>query len=216
MNKNIKVNTILNIIKVCSTIIFPLITFPYVSRVLLPQNIGRVNICQSFVNYFSLVAGLGLSTYAIRECAEYRDEKDHLSVVASELFSINMITTVISYLLMALTLLIFREYDEYRSLILIEASVIIFATLGADWLNSAMEDFKYIALRTVAFQFISLILLFSFVKSTDDLFKYAIISVVSSSGANIANIIYRRRYCKIRFTLNIDWKKHLPPIFLRT
>ena len=60
--KNIKVNAVLNMIKTISSIIFPLITFPYVSRVLMPENIGKVNFGSSFVSYFSLIASLGITT----------------------------------------------------------------------------------------------------------------------------------------------------------
>ena len=67
--KSIKVNSILNVIKTISSIIFPLITFPYISRVLQPENVGNVNFGSSFVSYFSLIASLGITTYAIRECS---------------------------------------------------------------------------------------------------------------------------------------------------
>ena len=68
--KSLKINTILNMIKTCSNIIFPLITFPYISRVLMTENVGKVNFGDSYVSYFSLIASLGITTYAIRECAK--------------------------------------------------------------------------------------------------------------------------------------------------
>lgn len=214
MDKSIKKNTLLNIIKTCSSILFPLITFPYISRVLLPENVGKVNFAQSFVTYFLLISGLGITTYAIRECAAVREDKNKLSDVASQLFSINLCTTVISYILMVITLLIGKNLDVYRTLIIIESTTILFTTLGADWLNSAMEDFKYITLRTIGFQMLSLILMFIFVENRDDYIAYAIISVFSSSGANVVNIIYRKKYCTVKFTRKINWKRHMPPIFL--
>ena len=77
-----------------------------------------------------------------------------------------------------------------------------------------MEDFKFIAIRTVGMQIISLLLMFIFVQNPEDYMTYALISVVASSGANIINIFYRRRFCRTRFTLQLDLKKHLPPILL--
>ena len=77
-----------------------------------------------------------------------------------------------------------------------------------------MEDFKFIAIRTMLMQMVSLILMFIFVKKPEHYMIYAGISVLSSSGANLINIFYRRRYCKIRFTHNMDIKKHLPRILL--
>lgn len=210
--KSLKINTVLNIIKTCSAILFPLITFPYISRVLLPENVGKVNFAQSYVNYFSLIAGLGLSTHAIRECATAKSDKDRLDKVSSELFSINLITTFIAYVFLFASLFIFKGLRRYEYLILIESVIIISTTFGADWLNSAMEDYKYITIRTVAFQIISLVLMFTFVREASDYYKYALISVLSSAGANVANVYYRKKYCNVKFTLNIDWKRHLSPI----
>lgn len=212
--KSIKKNTVYNAVKTISSILFPLITFPYVSRILLPENIGKVNFASTYVSYFSLIAGLGVTTYAIRECSAVRDNTKSLSNTASQIFSINMCTTLLSYVILALTLLFARSLDSYRTLIVISSSTILFSTFGADWLNSAMEDFKYIALRTIGFQVISMISLFVFVKTQDDYIKYTLIGVISSSGVNVLNAFYRRRYCNVGFVRHIDWKKHLPPIML--
>ena len=212
--KNIKVNAVLNMIKTISSIIFPLITFPYVSRVLMPENIGKVNFGSSFVSYFSLIASLGITTYAIRECSAKRDDKNELSKTASQIFSINVITTIIAYALMAITLLLFRNFDSYRTLIIIQSTAILFTTLGCDWLNSAMEDFTFITIRTIAFQFVSLVLLFIFIHEPSDYIKYAAITVVASSGANVINIFYRKRYCAVKFVKEMEWRKHFRPITL--
>lgn len=214
--KSVKTNTIYNTIKTCGAILFPLITFPYASRVLLPDNIGKINFGRSIVSYFSIVASLGIATYAIRECAAVREDENKLSNIASQIFSINIITTVVAYIGLMITLSFYNKLDNYRTLIIIQSVSIITTTLGADWLNSAMEDFKYIAIRTVSFQIVSLVLMLIFVRQPEDYMKYAIISLVSSSGASICNIWYRRRYCKLAFIIDfvhgIEWKRHLTPI----
>ncbi len=212
--KNIKLNAVLNMVKTISSIIFPLITFPYVSRVLMPENIGKVNFGSSFVSYFTLIASLGITTYAIRECSAKRDDKNELSKTASQIFSINVITTIIAYVLMMFTLLLFRDFDSYRTLIIIQSTAIIFTTLGCDWLNSAMEDFAFITIRTIAFQVVSLVLMFAFVHEPSDYMKYAAITVIASSGANIVNIFYRKKFCAVKFTCQMGWKKHFKPIML--
>ncbi len=207
-------NTVYNTIKTIFSIIFPLITFPYITRVLGVENVGKVNYASSIVSYFTLIAGLGISTYAIRECSKVRNDKEKLSNTASQILSINIISTVISYVALFITLLFARKLDPYRGLILIQSVTIVFTTLGADWLNQAMEDFRYIAIRTVSFQIVSLFLMFLLVRKPDDYIKYAAISVFAASGANVVNMFYRRRFCKTRFTLKIDWKKHIVPILL--
>lgn len=213
MSNSVQKNAIFNTIKTVFGIIYPLITFPYISRVLMAENIGKINFGNSIVSYFSLIASLGVSTYAIRECSKVRDNKEELNRTASQIFSINIISTLISYLALAITLVVARPLDNYRELICIQSATILFTTLGADWINSAMEDFKFIAIRTMGMQIVALALMFAFIHRPEDYITYAIISVIASSGANLINIIYRRKYCKTRFTFQTDWKKHLPPIF---
>lgn len=212
--RSLKVNSILNIIKTCSSVLFPLITYPYISRVLQPTNIGKVNFGSSFVSYFSLIASLGISTYAIRECSKKREDRKELSNISSQIFSINIYTTIIAYILLAISLIFFRTLDSYRTLIIIQSTAILFTTVGVDYINTAMEDFTYITIRTIAFQILSLVLTFLLVKSPEDYVKYATISVISSSGANLLNAFYVKKYCDVKFTNNIDWELHLKPIML--
>lgn len=208
----IKKNTVYNIIKTVSAILFPLVTFPYVSRVLQPDNIGRINFGNSIVTYISLLATLGVTTYAVRECSQNKDDREKLGKLSGEILSINLFTTFIAYAVLAVLLLFYAKLYDYRLLIAIQSLSVIFATLGADWLNTAMEDFKYITVRTVAFQIVSIVLMLLFVRKPDDYFKYAIITVFSSSGANVVNIFYRKRFCNTKLTINANIKKHLPPI----
>ena len=209
-----KENTVFNMVKSISGIIYPLITFPYISRVLLAENVGKVNFGNSVVSYFTLIASLGVTTYAVRECSRYRSDRDGLERVSSEIFSINIWSTLVAYCALAVTLFCARSLDNYRELIIIQSTTIVFTTLGADWLNTAMEDFKYITIRTVLMQVFSIMLMFIFVRKPDDYLKYAMISVVASSGANVANVFYRRRFCRTHFVLKCNLKKHLPSILV--
>lgn len=211
---SIRKNTVLNLIKTVMSVIFPLITFPYVSRVLQPENIGKFNFGATYVGYFSLLASLGISTYAIRECSKVRNNRKELDKLSSQLFSINMVTTVIAYVALFVVLFSYPKLNAYIRIILIESVSIIFSTLGADWINSAMEDFKYITIRSIAFQVISLILMFIFVRKPEDYIKYAAITVFSSSGANAVNIFYRQKFCRIKLVRRMEWKRHIKPILL--
>lgn len=213
-DKNVNKNIIFNMIKSLLGIIYPMITFPYISRVLMAENVGRINFGNSVISYFSLFASLGVTTYAVRECSKYRDNRKKLGEVASQIFSINILSTIIAYAALAVTLIIARNLDSYRTLICIQSATILFTTVGADWMNTAMEDFKFIAIRTMAMQVVSLLLMFLFVKKPEDYLLYALISVIASSGANIINIFYRRKYCRTRLTIHMDLRKHLPPVMM--
>lgn len=208
----IQKNTLFNVVKTFSSILYPLITFPYVSRILMPENVGKVNFGNSIVSYFSLVATLGISTYATRECSKAKKNKILLQQTASELFSINLISTLIAYVGLAILLVAAKPLSNYRILICIQSATIIFTTLGADWLNMAMEDFKFIAIRTVSFQIISVVLMVLLVRKPEDYLVYAIIGVIASSGANLINIFYRKKYCNLHFIFSKSLAKHLTSI----
>ncbi len=211
-NDLVKKNTVLNALKSICSLVFPLITFPYISRMLLADNIGKISFGQSIVSYFSLAASLGVTTYALKECSRNKGNRRELSKVASEIFSINMCSTLIAYLVLIAVLLFCGSLRDYRMLIVIQSSSILFSTLGAEWVNSAMEDFKYITIRSIGFQLISIILMLIFVRRPDDYIVYVVIALLSSSGGNMLNIFYRKRYCDIHFTVNMNIKKHLLPI----
>ncbi|WP_028042300.1 flippase [Candidatus Stoquefichus massiliensis] len=214
MQNRLEKNTIYSFIKSFSQVVFPLITFPYISRVLQAENVGKINFSTSIISYIGLVASLGISTYAIRECSKVKSSREELNKVTSEIFSINIITTLVAYIILILALIFFRSLQAYKELIIILSVSVLFTTLGADWLNTAMEDFKYITIRTFVFQMFSLISMLMFVKSSNDYLKYAVITVISTSGANICNLIYRKKYCSTMFTLKINWKRHFRPILL--
>lgn len=209
---SLRMNALYNAVKTISAILFPLITFPYATRVLGAAGIGAVNFSQSVVSYFSLLASLGVGTYAIRECARVRGNREALGETASQIFTINVATTAAAYLALAVTLLAWRELDAHRAIIVVQAAGIVAATLGADWLNSAMEDFRWITLRTLAFQVVSLVMLFALVRGPGDTLAYAVVGLVSSAGSSVANIWYRRRYCDVRLVRETEWRRHLPPI----
>ena len=207
-------NTFYNIAKSFSSIIFPLITFPYISRVLMPENVGKYNFSNTYISYFTLAASLGVTTYAVRECAKVKDSRETVSRVASEIFSINVCTMMISYAALFVSLILVSRLKEYRSLILILSSTIFFTIVGADWINTAFEDIRYITLRTFMFQAISLGLMFTIVRGKDDYVKYAMITAFSLCGANVLNVFYRRRFCDIKFVLHMNWRKHFPGIIM--
>lgn len=213
MKNSIGKNALINALKTVSVLLFPLITFPYISHVFSVSKIGIYNFCVSVVSYFLLLASLGIPTYSIREGARYRDNKEELDNFSSEVFSINIISTIISYIIILILISINDTLFEYKSIILMLSINIFFTTIGCEWLFNLLEKFRYIAIRTFIFQVISLVLMFIFVKTKDDLYKYVLITVFSTSGANILNFFSIRKYCHIRLVFNKRLLIHLLPIF---
>lgn len=94
---SLKINFIMNSLLTMSQFIFPLITFPYISRILLPVGTGKVSFATSIVSYFALFAQLGIPTYGIRACAKVRDDKKELTRTVQEIFIINFVMSLITY-----------------------------------------------------------------------------------------------------------------------
>lgn len=213
-NKSIKKNAVLNGIRNICNLIFPLITIPYVSRVLSVESMGKYNFSQSIVSYFLLIAALGIDKYAVREGTKYRDNKKQFSQFASEVFTINIISTILAYLLLVLYLLYSKKGQEYSNCILVFSIQIIFTTIGIEWLYSIYEDYQYITIRSILFKAISLVLLFAFVRKPSDYMSYAAISVFAVVGSNFMNYIHAKKYCKLKLTFHFNANSAIKAILI--
>ena len=120
--KSLKINVILNMIRTIMQLIFPLITFPYASRVLGTESLGKVNFTTSVISYFVLIASLGINSYAIREGASLRENRDKFEHFANEIFSINVISTFITYVLMFITFLLVPKLFGISILVYLNSS----------------------------------------------------------------------------------------------
>lgn len=210
---SLKKNSIYTFINNFMGLIMPIITFPYASRILLPEGLGKVNFSHSIVSYFAMIGGLGISSYAIREAAKIRDNKKEFSKFAKEIFIINMTATIVAYLLLTISLLFIPKLSNYITLIIICSVTIMLTTLGLPWIFSALEEFKFITIRTSIFQIISLVFLFTFVKTKDDIIPYTIFGIISSTGSNICNFFYASKFINWNQKTTLEIKKHLKPVF---
>lgn len=130
---------------------------------------------------------------------------------ASEVFTVNFVATLVSYGLLGMCLILSPSLYQYRGLIAIYSLTIIFSTIGVEWVYTIYEDFLYITVRSIAMQFMALILLFALVKEPDDLYIYAGLNVLAGVGGNVFNFFYSRRYVHYRIKLKKESFKHLKP-----
>lgn len=207
-------NAILNGITQICKIVFPLITFSYSAHILGAENIGILQFSASIVGYFSLLASLGINTYAVREGTAYRDNRQQFNNYSSQIFSINIISTVISYALLSILVIKVDRLNNYSIYIIIQSLTILFTTLGADWINTIYEDYLYLTLRYIIVESVSVVLMLVLVRQRNDLIIYAIIRVIAASGGNILNFFYLKKYANLKFTFHIDYKKHIRPILI--
>lgn len=212
--KSLTINAFLNGLRSITNLIFPLITFPYVSRILSVNGMGKCSFSMTYINYFVLISGLGIATYGVREGAKYRDNRVKIGRFASQIFTINMWSTVISYALLFATLLFFNSLEKYIICILIFSIQIIFTTLGTEWIYTIYENYAYITTRSILFKIISVILLFVLVKRSSDYLWYASIIVFANVGSNILNYIHAKSICDIKLVRKVNWKAHLKPVLV--
>ena len=212
--KSVTFNLMMNGIKTLMSVLFPLITFPYASRILGADGIGKVNYANSIISYFLLIAGLGISTYAVREGARIRDNQEKFNKFVKEIFHINLFTTAVAYV-MLLVFLLFPVLQGYKQLILIFSFSIVFTTIGMEWLFTIEEEYAYITKRAILFQFISLILLFVFVREREDYPWYAALTVISAGGSALMNFWYSRKFVDWRKCVcRYEYRKHFKPIII--
>ena len=211
---SVKYNFLMNFILTASGFIFPLITFPYISRVLTEVGNGRVSFAAAYANYFLMVAQLGIPTYGIRACARVRDNKEQLSRTYQELMLINLITTSLVTASYLISLAIIPALYEDRTMFLINSITFFLQFLGSNWLFQAMEQYDYITIRSIVFKIISIVLMFVLVHSIDDAVVYCAITVLAAVGSNILNFIHARRFVSFRKTGAYDLKQHVKPIMI--
>lgn len=211
---SIKKNMVMSAILTASNFLFPLITYSYVARVLLPEGTGKVAFVQSVLAYFSYIAALGISGYGTRECAKVRDNKDRLSILVQELLSINACSTAVAYVLLIVALILVPKFHEYAVLFVVMSSGILLQTLGMEWLYNALEKYSYITARSIIFKTISVVLTFLFVKGPDDYIAYGAITIFATSASNLLNFINSRKYISFHKFASYDLKRHIKPIFV--
>ena len=132
--KSLKLNFVMNAILTMSQFVFPLITFPYVSRILLPIGTGKVSFATSIVSYFTLFAQLGIPTYGIRACAKVRDNREELSKMVQELFIINLVMSALAYVVYFAAICYVPRFRQDKDLFLIVGLTIFFNAIGMEWL----------------------------------------------------------------------------------
>lgn len=214
MAQSVKVNYILNLINTGTQMLFPLITFPYVCRVIEADGIGQINFFQSIISYISLFTCLGIPMYAIREIARDRSDVVQMNRTAMEILLLHSMLTLLGYAIVAILCLTVPQIQVNIPLFLILSLTIFFTAIGCEWFYQGIEDFKYITIRGLIIKTVSVVLLFIFVKSKTDLLYYGCYTVFGVLGGNIFNFFRLRKYIhreNIIFS-ELHIKRHVKPV----
>lgn len=195
-----------------ATVLAPLVIYPYVTRVLGPEGIGRVNFAQSVVFYFTMLAQLGIPTYGIRECAKVRDDKAVLSRTVQEILIINAITCAVAYLLFFICVFTVPQMRADKTLFIVMASSTLLNVIGVEWLYNSLEKYDYLAALTFATKLLMIALVFICVKAENDVVKYGALYTLGSIGWGLVTFFRLGKQVDLKPAGGYDLKRHLKPI----
>lgn len=213
-SKSITENFIMNVILTFSSFLFPVLTFPYVSRILQPDGMGKISFATSVVSYFVLFAQLGIPTYGIRACARVRDDLEQLSRTVHELFLINLGMGILSYTILAIAIWIVPRLREEKELFLVISITILLNAMGMEWLYKALEKYTYITLRSILFKLIAFCAMFFCVREQKDYILYGIVSIFASSASNILNFVHCHKLIILKPLKGYKFRRHVKPIVI--
>ena len=209
IKKNIFYSSILTV----SGYLFPLLTFPYITRVLGVKNIGICNFVDSIVQYFIYFSMMGMMTVGIREIARAKGDRKLLSKTFSELLSLNLIATLIAVIILLICTMCIPQMSEHKSMFFIGAAKILANTLLIEWLFKGIEDFKYITLRSVIIRGLYVIAVFIFVRKAEDYQTYFLLTSLMVVVNAAVNIVYSRKF--VSFTLRgVNMTPYVKPFLI--
>jgi len=208
MGQSIAKNLMYNLVLQITTLVLPLITLPYVSRILGAEGIGAYNYTLAIAQYFIIMGTLGLTIYGNRQIAYTRDDKETMSRAFWCILSLMIITNGLAT---AIYLVIFWNVQTYREIYIIQAINIIAAMVDISWLYMGLEDFKKTVTRNLAVKLIGICLIFTLIKNTNDLKLYVLINALTILLGNLVMWLYLpRTVSKIKLKFN-DITFHLVP-----
>ena len=179
--------------------IFPLITYPYVSRVLGIANIGVCNFVDSIINYFLIFSALGIGVVGIREISRHNNSQNHLQESFSKLFTINTISTVIALVVLLISMHTILRLKENYELMWVGVLKLVFNYLLIEWFFKGLEDFKYVTNRTLIVRCLYVASVFIFVRDASDVVVYYFLLSSTIVVNAIINVIYARKFIRFRF-----------------
>lgn len=204
-----KVNYIYSVAYSVLTTLLPLVTAPYIARVIGANGLGIYNYNYTVVTYFMLFAMLGVGYYGNRAIAKVRDDDEERNRVFSEIYSLQLLTAGI----VATVYLIYLIFivKENRSIAGIMFLYVLAPSITVNWFFYGLEMFKITVIRNFIVKIITVSLIFVFVKSRDDLWKYALILALGSFISEGYLIAYVHKFAHYSFPRFDNIIKHFKP-----
>ena len=207
--KSVKANAFFNTFREFLDLAAPMITFPYIARVLMPENLGKVQFAISIVKVFTYFAALGLPLYGVRKIAQVRDDLHERSKVFKSLLTIELITTFIVYIVFLFTLFSVETFHREIVLYMILGIQIGFKTFGFEWFFKGMEEYRFMAFRKLLAKILGIILTFALVRGPEDYILYGSISIITMFFSRVFNYLNLRKMIVHVSFKDVSIKEHI-------
>ena len=211
--KSLIYNSVFNVFYQLLNVIFPFVTAIYVSHILMAEGVGKVAYAQNIASYFVAIAPLGLVSYGVKEIAKVKNNPVERNKCFSELFLINAVSTAILALIYYVTVFCMDSFTEDKMLFVVCGFPILLNFINVEWFYQGMEEYAYITVRSLFTKIASMLLMFLIVRGRNDYVQYALITSFVGSANRIFNMVYLRKLVRFRW-INLDWKKHMKPMFI--
>lgn len=175
---DIKRNFFYSSVLTTANYIFPLITYPYVTRVLGVDNIGICNFIDNLINYFILISMMGISILGVREIATCRGDRKKMQTAFSSLLLLNGVFTILAMVLLVTAMYCIEKLFIYRELLWLGVFKLFFNLFLIEWFYKGLEDFRYITIRSIVVRSVYVVLVFVFVKERNDFVVFYFLSVL--------------------------------------
>ena len=193
--------------------LFPLLTFPYVSRVLGAESIGKYSFVDNIIQILVIVSMLGIATVGVREVAQNKDSQERLNKAFTALLAFNALSTLIGLALLVVLCYVVPRFVGYHDLLVVGGLKLLSTFLLVDWLYRGLEDFKFITQRTLLVRTLFVLSVFLFIKEEDDYVLYYFLIVFSITVNAIVNLLYARKYIQLDFDFK-EMKRIARPILV--
>ncbi|MDQ3683299.1 MAG: flippase [Bacteroidota bacterium] len=193
--------------------IAPLLVFPYISRVLGPENIGKINFIDFTAQFLLLFASFGIPLYGVREVAKLRNNKPALNKLITELFCIHVVATFISVGIFAFIIAINNNIYNETGLVVLAGINLLISAFSFEWFIHGLEDFAFLSKRSFIIKIASVILIFLLIKTFQDYVQYYFILIAGNAFLLLVDILYIFKK-RIHFVKDIHPGRHLKSLML--
>ncbi|MEG1582778.1 MAG: flippase, partial [Cetobacterium sp.] len=203
-------NYLYNVLLIISNTVFPIITFPYVSRVLMPEYLGKVYFVQGVIGYFLILSVLGAPNYGIKELSKAKGIGDweEFKKIFTELFLMTVLSSVVSLGILLFTVSIYGRFYQEKMIFYIFGLQVLFECFHINHFFIVMENHKRRLIRSFVIRILSLGFLFYFIKKPSDYYLYALLLVIPEVIARIIDVITVRKYFNFNFK-ELRFKRHM-------